>query len=164
MKLVSSDDRILKTPCEKFNFMNPQCNIIELVNQLITVMNDNYGIGIAAPQIGIPLQVFVLRGEEPVVVINPKILESAEELVDLEEGCLSFPNQLVSIKRPIWIKVRYNSINGQANSFRFEGITARAFQHEFDHLNGKTMYDHLSKLKRDIALKKMKKVKNEKRN
>lgn len=157
MKLVDMNDPILKAPCEKFNFMEPQTNLVELVNGMITLMNEKNGIGLAANQVGYPLQVFVMRGEQPIVVINPRILEASKEEVVLEEGCLSFPNQLLKVKRPIWVKARFNLVPGNAQTFRFEGITARVFQHEYSHLQGRTMYDNVSKLKREMALKKMKK-------
>ena len=157
MRLVNYNDPILKQTAEKFNFIQPQVNIVELGNDMLALVREKLGVALAAPQVGIPLQVFVIDAETPMIIINPKIIETSEELVDLEEGCLSFPNQLLSVKRPLWIKVRYNQINGSAKTFRFEGMTARIFLHEYDHLVGKVMYDNLSKLKKDMHFKKMKK-------
>jgi peptide deformylase len=155
MKLVDSNDPILKQTCEKYNFLNPQVDLRELADDMVRTMYENSGMGLSANQVGIPLQIFVMAAEQPVLVINPKILVESEELVELDEGCLSFPGDWVKIKRPIWIKARYNLAIGQAQTFRFEGMTARVFQHEYDHVvNGKTMFDHLSKLKRDMYFKK----------
>jgi peptide deformylase len=99
--------------------------------------------------------------ETPVVVVNPKILEVSEETIELEEGCLSFPGDLVKVKRPVWIIARFIQANGKGHTQRFEGMTARVFQHEYDHMMGRTMFDHLSKMKREMFFKKkMKKVKN----
>lgn len=162
MKLVSGDDPILKQPCEKFNFINPQRDIIELANELIQAMNDNNGLGISANQIGIPLQVFVMRTNPTVVVINPKIIEYSKETVELEEGCLSYPGDLVKVDRPTWIVARFHGVNGKGETHKFEGMTARVFQHEYDHMIGKTMFDYLSKLKLDMFLKKkQKRIKND---
>jgi peptide deformylase len=157
MKLVDGNDPVLKHPCEKFNFLNPQRNIIELANELIQAMNDNNGLGISANQIGIPLQVFVMRTNPTVVVINPKIIEFSEETVELEEGCLSYPGDLIKVTRPVWIVARFHGVNGMGETHKFEGMTARVFQHEFDHMIGKTMFDHLSKLKLEMYLKKKEK-------
>jgi len=159
MQLVDGNDPILKQPCEKYNFINPQTDLVELVDNMVRVMYDNYGLGISANQIGVPLQIFVMAAEKPVLVINPKILESSPELVELEEGCVSYPKHFLKIKRPMWVKVRYNLGSGQAQTFRYEGISARVFQHQYDLLNGKTMWDNVSKLKRDMLLKKMEKMK-----
>lgn len=160
MNLVDCNDPVLKEPCEKYNFLGPQVDLRELANDLVKTMYEHNGLGLAANQVGIPLQIFVMAAEQPVLVINPKIIEVSSELVELEEGCLSFPGQYIKVKRPIWIKARYNGPDGKANTHRFEGITARVFQHEYDHIiNGKTMWDNISKLKRDMYIKKMKKVK-----
>lgn len=157
MILVDGNDQILKQPCEKFNFINPQTDIVELANKLIQTMNDNNGLGISANQIGIPLQVFVMRTNPTVVVINPKILEYSEETVELEEGCLSYPGDIVKVTRPISIVARYHGVNGKGQTNKFEGMTARVFQHEYDHMIGRTMFDHLSKLKMEMYLKKKQK-------
>ena len=160
MNLVLPGDPILKHPPEKFNFLNPQVDLRELANEMVKTMYENNGIGLSANQVGVPLQIFVMAAEQPILVINPKILKYSEEQVELEEGCLSYPGHWPKIKRSLWINARYNQPNGKAKSFRFEGMTARVFQHEFDHMMGKTMFDHMSKLKKDMYFKKMKKVKN----
>jgi peptide deformylase len=158
MELIKNTDPILHEPCEKFNFLKPQVDIVEFSNTLISAMEANFGLGLAANQIGVPLQIFAMRGEKPIIVINPQILEYSTELVDLEEGCLSFSGQFPKIKRPIWIKARFSLVNGQKKTFRFEVITARVFHHEYDHVvTGKTMFDKMSKLKREMYFKKMKK-------
>lgn len=160
MKLVDSNDPVLKQPCEKFNFLSPQVNLIEFADDLVRTMYDSGGIGLSASQVGVPLQIFVMAAEKPILVINPKITQASPELIELEEGCLSYPGHLVKVKRPMWVLARFNLANGRAQSFRFEGMTARVFQHEYDHVvNGKTMFDHMSKLRRDMYNKKMQKVK-----
>ena len=161
MKLVDSNDPVLKQECEKFNFLAPQLDIQQFSNDLIETMHENRGLGLSANQVGVPLQIFTMFTETPVVVINPKILEVSEETIELEEGCLSFPGDLVKVKRPVWIIARFIQVNGKGHTQRFEGMTARVFQHEYDHMMGKNMFDHLSKLKREMHFKKkMKKAKN----
>jgi peptide deformylase len=161
MKLVDSNDLILNQPCEKFNFLKPQVDLTELADNMVRAMYDNYGMGLSANQVGVPLQIFVMAAQQPILVINPRILLDSSEQIELEEGCLTFPGDLVKVKRPIWIKARYHLPNGIAQTFKFEGITARVFQHEYDHIiNGKTMFDHMSKLKREMYnKKKLKKAK-----
>ena len=156
MNLVPCDDPILKQPCEKYNFLDPQVNLTEFADELVRTMYQNVGLGLSANQVGVPLQIFVMAAEQPVLVINPKIIEVSDQLIELEEACLSFPGEYIKVKRPSWIIARYNQPHGPAKSVRFEGMTARIFQHEYDHIiNGKTMYDNVSRLKRDMALKKM---------
>lgn len=155
MKLVDPNDPILKQTCEKYNFLNPQVDLRELADDMVRTMYEHNGMGLSANQVGVPLQVFVMAAQQPILVINPKIIVESPETVELEEGCLSFPGDWLKLKRPIWIKARYNLPTGPAQTFRFEGMTARVFQHEYDHVvNGKTMFDHISKLKRDMYFKK----------
>jgi peptide deformylase len=159
MKLVDSNDPVLKQECEKFNFLAPQVDLQEFSNELIETMHENRGLGLSANQVGVPLQIFTMFTETPVVVINPKILEVSEETIELEEGCLSFPGDLVKVKRPVWIIARFIQANGKGHTQRFEGMTARVFQHEYDHMMGRNMFYHISKLKREMYFKKkMKKV------
>ncbi len=161
MKLVDSNDPVLRQECEKFNFIVPQVNLEEFANDLIEIMHENMGLGLSANQVGFPLQIFTMYTETPTVFINPKILEYSEETIELEEGCLSHPGDLVKVKRPVWIIARFIQANGKGHTQRFEGISARVFQHEYDHMMGKNMFDHLSKLKREMYnKKKMKKAKN----
>ena len=146
-------DPILKQKCENFNFNNPQIDIMQFSHDLVETMYKRNGICLAANQVGVPLRIFAMHGDPATVVINPKIVEVSEELVLLEEGCLSFPGLFVKVKRPLWIKARFNYPNGQAKTFRFEGMTARVFQHEFAHLEGLTMLDFTNKFYKDKALK-----------
>ena len=154
--IIDNTDTVLHSPCEKYNWLRPQCNLPDTIETLVSAMSAKGGIGLSANQIGIPLQIFVMRGEKPIVVINPNILESSDETIELEEGCLSYPGVLVKVRRPVWVKARFNLPSGTAQTFRFEGITARVFQHEYDHIiHGKTMLDSVSKLKKNMALKKL---------
>lgn len=154
MNLVDSNDPVLRQPCEKFNFLNPQLDLREFANDLVKTMYEHNGLGLSANQVGVPLQIFTMRTETPLLIVNPKILEVSEETIELEEGCLSFPGELIRVTRPISIVARFIQANGKGHTQKFEGMTARVFQHEMDHMMGKTMFDYLSKLKRDMAAKK----------
>lgn len=136
-KLVDRNHPILREQLQNFDFSNPPMNPVELANDLIETMNEHNGIGLSANQIGLPYRVFVMRSApEAVVCFNPRLIDSSSEEVQLEEGCLSYPYFFVPIKRPKLIKVRFTSYDGTTTTKKFDGITARCFQHELDHLNG----------------------------
>jgi peptide deformylase len=96
-----------------------------------------------------------MRGHpENFVCYNPKIVQESEQTVTLEEGCLSYPGLLVKIKRPEFVRVRFQTPNAETLTKQFIGMTARVFQHEFDHLNGVRFYDKANKFHRDQAMRK----------
>lgn len=153
-QLVESNHPILHTKIEPFDFSDPKIDPVVLANRLIVTMNNNNGIGLSANQCGLPYRVFVMRSEPTKACFNPKILFSSEEEVSLEEGCLSHPFLFVKIKRPVWIRVRYTDALGQIQTERFIGMTARCFQHEYDHLEGvnylrRANTAHIERAKRD---------------
>lgn len=121
------------------------------------------GLGLAAPQIGLSYRAFVLRAENVIGVFNPRIVSTSDETVVLEEGCLSYPGLVLKIRRPQKIRARYTLPNGETVTRIFDGMTARAFQHEFDHLNGE-IYTHLaSPVHLETAKNKAKKLNRMKR-
>ena len=132
------------------------------------VMYDANGVGLAAPQVGLDMRIFIVdaaaREEEktPLTMINPKIISIEENLVPYEEGCLSFPEHFVEIERPDKLSIEYIDENNQKQILNTEGFTSRIIQHELDHLNGILFVDHLSRLKRDVIIRKMKKFQKEK--
>lgn len=136
LELAESSHPLMTTELQDFDFANPPCDPIGLVNSMIEVMKQHRGLGVSANQLGLPYRVFVLWSENPIVCFNPRIIDSTSELVSLEEGCLSYPHLLVKIKRPTAIKVRFQNERGEVVNEKFIGMTARAFQHELDHLNG----------------------------
>ena len=101
--------------------------------------------------------------KKPITIINPKILSLGEEIVSYEEGCLSFPEHFAEIDRPEKIDIEFLDENNNKKSLKFVGFESRIIQHEIDHLNGILFVDHLSRLKRDVILRKMKKYKKEKK-
>ena len=135
-ELVDCNDLILKQKTDLFDFKNPPIDPVELYNNLAETMRELDGLGLAAPQIGLPYRAFVMRAENIIGVFNPKIVDISSEVVYLEEGCLSYPNLWVKVKRPKKIKVRFTHPDGQTETRVFDGMSARVFQHEFDHLEG----------------------------
>lgn len=158
MRLVNSDDPILRTPTEKFDFANPPVNPLDLVSDMAQIMIDNRGIGLAANQVGLSYRVMVVLGEELIPMFNPKIVDISSESIVLEEGCLSFPGLLVKIKRPRRIRVMYTNPNGETTIESFDGIISRTIQHEIAHLDGIRHIDQANYIHREQALNKWKKL------
>ena len=94
-------------------------------------------------------------------IVNPEITSKSKELISYEEGCLSIPNQFAEVKRPSSCKINFLDYNGKKSEINADGLLATCIQHEVDHLNGILFIDHLSKLKKDLILKKTKKQKKE---
>ncbi len=142
---------------DKFDFANPPTDPIQLAKDLAHQLIAHNGLGLAANQIGLPYRAFAIKAEQVIVAFNPLIVDSSEETVYLEEGCLSFQGLIMNIKRPAVIKVRYTEPNGNVVTTKFAGLTARVFQHELDHLNGVTFHKRASRLQRERGLQKQKK-------
>lgn len=136
----------------------------KLVADMFETMYDAPGVGLAAIQIGVPLRIVTIdatRGEEekkPIALINPELISTSGETSTMEEGCLSIPEFTDEVERPEKIKARFTNLEGQTVEVEAEGLFARVFQHELDHLNGVLFIDHLSKLKRDRVTKKFTKA------
>ena len=157
MELVKHTDPILTTPCKPFDFQNPPFDPVEFSHELVKFMYDNNGIGLAANQVGVPYRVFSMRGSpENFVCFNPKIVQPSEMMVTLEEGCLSYSGLIVKVKRPQHIRVRFQTPNGETLTKQFTGMTARIFQHEYDHLEGILYFNRASRYHREVAIKKWK--------
>ena len=143
--------------CQSFDFQNPPFDPIEFSQELVKFMYENNGIGLAANQVGVPYRIFAMRGSpQNFVCFNPRIVQAAAENIILEEGCLSFPGLIVKVKRPRHVRVRFQTPNGDTRTETFIGMTARIFQHEYDHLEGKLYFNRASRYHREIALKKWK--------
>lgn len=140
-------------------------NINTLIDDMLETMYDARGIGLAAIQIGEAKRIAicdVAKTEEeqgnPMIFINPQITWISEEKSKYEEGCLSIPDYLEEIERPAACKVQYLNRHGESEEIHAEGLLATCLQHEIDHLNGLLIIDHISKLKRDRAVKKFAKA------
>jgi peptide deformylase len=137
----------------------------ELEKSMIDFMLTNHGIGLAANQIGITKKVFVMGSHNiegfptPFAVFNPRVLEVSEEQELDKEGCLSYPDLWLSIKRPKVIKVAYQDSDATWHEVAMSGYIARCFLHEFDHLNGVCFVDIVSPMKLQLAMKKLRKHK-----
>ena len=148
----------------------------DFLNNMVETMHAMNGIGLAAIQVGVPKRILVMdlgRGSSrypeegqgkssPLYLINPKIIEASEELSPYEEGCLSFPGQYAEVWRPAKVKVQYLDYQGKEQVLKAEGLLATCVQHEMDHLDGITFVDHLSALKRDMIIRKVKKAQRNK--
>lgn len=138
-----------------------------LYKDLVDSMYAENGLGIAALQLGDPRRMFIiepkLAGKDekdpPIACINPEIIETSDEQQDSEEGCLSFPDIYIKVKRPMRAKVRATGIDGQVFELEGEGLLARCILHEYDHLTGKLLVDFVGPLKRQMIKKKLQRVK-----
>jgi peptide deformylase len=132
-----------------------------LAERMLATMYAAPGIGLAAPQVGEGLRLFVMdvagKGETPApqVLLNPELVEASRETELREEGCLSLPNQYADIERPWRIRARWLDLSGRRHEAELDSLAARCFQHELDHLNGVLFVDHLSILKRNMILRKL---------
>ena len=136
-----------------------------LIDDMFATMYDAPGIGLAAPQIGISRRLIVMdpakeeAPKTPLVMVNPKILERSEEMRVHEEGCLSIPDFTAEVERPAKTRVAYIDRQGEPQEAELDGIWSTLVQHEIDHLNGVLFIDYLSRLKRDMVVKKFRKQK-----
>jgi peptide deformylase len=134
--LVKPSHPLLSTKLERFDFKAPPIDPVELANNLIETMLHYKGIGLSANQCGLPYRVFVLHSENPLAFFNPVIADVTTDKIKLEEGCLTYPNLFLPIKRPSIVKVRFQDAFGEYHTEKFIGMTARCILHELDHLNG----------------------------
>lgn len=140
-----------------------------LIADMFETMYDAPGIGLAAIQVGVPKRVLVIDLQEqedaegkpirqPRAFINPELFEPSDELSVYNEGCLSVPDQYAEVERPAVIHARWLDEKGEKHEEKLEGLLATCLQHEMDHLEGVLFIDHLSRLKRDMVLKKLEKA------
>ena len=156
--------RVISTPVETVDD-----ELRALIADMLETMYDAPGIGLAAVQIGVPKRVLVIdlqedgpdgeRIADPRVFINPELYDPHEDVSVYNEGCLSVPDQYADVERPVAINARWLDADGVAHDERIEGMLATCLQHEMDHLEGMLFIDRLSKLKRDMVLKKLEKAK-----
>lgn len=140
-------------------------SIRKLLNDMIETMVANDGIGLAAVQVGVHKRCIVIdiaRREgrnEPIKLVNPEIVSGSDDINVFMEGCLSFPDQFSEVERPKTVTVKYLDENGVEKTLKADGLLATCLQHEIDHINGVVFVDHISQLKRDMILRKLKKAK-----
>ena len=179
LPLVIAPDPLLKKiskPVEKVDDA-----LRQLMKEMLNTMYSERGIGLAAVQVGVLKRILVIdvnykitehdhqhhhhcdgihvTDTKPRYFINPEIIEFSKENASYNEGCLSFPGARSEVRRPQKVKVKFLDYHGKEQLEEMDGLLATCIQHEIDHLNGITFVDHISKLKRDVILNKMKKAK-----
>lgn len=136
---------------------NPTMN--RLVQRLKMTMKMYSGIGLAANQCGVLERVFIIGTDQfQIACINPKVIKISEEMVNDREGCLTFPALFLTIHRPSWIEVEFTTETGEVKQMRLDGLTARCFLHELDHLNGVKFTSHVGKVSLQMAQQRAKKM------
>ena len=136
LTLVDDNHPLLQQTLPKFDFANPPADPIEIAHALTREMIRHKGLGLSANQLGLPVRAFAMATNPVIVCFNPVLVDVSSEEILLDEGCLSYPNLFVKIPRPSFIKVRYTLPNGQTDTYKYTGMTARIWLHEFDHMEG----------------------------
>lgn len=165
LPLVIAPDPRLKAKSEPIAVIDD--SIRTLAMDMLVTMYHEHGIGLAAVQVGVLKRLLVAdvtwrEGEGPgkqYVLINPEIVDNKAEPHSYKEGCLSFPDQFVEVTRPESVRIRYQDLSGETKEETFDGLLATCILHEIDHLNGVTLVDYVSSVKRDMMLRKLSKLK-----
>lgn len=163
LPLVIAPDERLNKPSAPVAMVDD--SVRKILDDMLETMYANEGIGLAAVQVGIHKKLIVvdvgIRDGKPAPMkfVNPEIVAESRESSVYNEGCLSFPDQFSEVERPAGIKVKYLDENGKEQLLEATGIMATCLQHEIDHTNGVVFVDHISSLKRDMILRKLKKAK-----
>ena len=143
--LVLEDDPILRKRCLPFDFDNPQEDPKMLTVELVEAMYKYEGLGLSACQIGVDLKVFsMIYDDKPIICFNPRITEYSEETTYMREGCLTFPGLWFPIQRAHGVNVTFANEEGENMSGTFVQLTAKVFQHEYDHMLGKLYVEYAS--------------------
>ena len=160
-KILVEPNKLLRQVSQPVKEVNKQ--IQKLMDDMLDTMYSANGIGLAAIQIGEPKNLVVIdlltkeKKKNPMFFVNPKILKKSSKMSKYEEGCLSIPKLFAEVQRPSECEIEYLDYEGNKKSLKATGLLATCIQHEIDHLKGILFIDYLSKLKRDIILKKLSK-------
>jgi peptide deformylase len=164
MRILTLGNELLRQKAEKIERIDNE--IKDAAKQMLEIIKQDKGVGIAGPQIGLMKRIFVVHidGDEERIFINPSILETSQETVKYEEGCLSVPGVYVDIVRSESVKIQAWNEKGKPFTMEASGLLARVIQHEYDHLEGVLFLDRLSELKKNRLIEKYEKslVKGEK--
>ena len=159
-ELLESDHPSLSVPVTEVT--DSQEGREQIQQDLVDTMRAKSGIGLSANQIGIGARVFTMyadvKKKDIIVCFNPKIITLSEETVLMDEGCLSYPGLWLKVRRAEGIEVTYENVKGELQEKAMFGLEARVFQHEYDHMEGTNFTKRVSKLKLDLAKKRLKKV------
>ena len=164
-KILIEPDPILRKKCEPLEKVDDQ--VRNLMKDMFETMYNAPGIGLAAVQVGVLKRLIVIdiskenEKKNPIFLINPVIISRSSDTSVYEEGCLSLPGHFAEIERPAECKVEYIDYYGKKKEIKAKGLLSTCIQHEVDHLNGVLFIDYLSKLKKDMIVKKLIKHKKE---
>ena len=167
-KILVEPNKLLREVSRPIKEVNKEIQL--LMDDMLETMYSANGIGLAAIQIGVPKNLIVIdlmtkeKKKNPMFFVNPKIVKKSTKMSKYEEGCLSIPNLFAEVQRPSECEVEYLDYEGRKKILKASGLLATCIQHEIDHLKGILFIDYLSKLKRDIILKKLSKQKLEQKN
>ena len=161
-KILTEPDPFLRQKSSEVDQVTDETR--KLMDDMLETMYDAPGIGLAAIQIGVPKRVIVIdlsRDEKknPLYFVNPKIIKKSDTNSTYEEGCLSVPGQFAEVDRPDKCHISFLDYNGKKQELKAEGLLATCIQHEMDHLEGILFIDYLSKLKKNLIVKKLSKQK-----
>ena len=164
-KILVEPNKLLRQVSRPIKEVNKEIQL--LMDDMLETMYSANGIGLAAIQIGVPKNLIVIdlmtkeKKKNPMFFVNPKIVKKSTKMSKYDEGCLSIPNLFAEVQRPSECEVEYLDYEGRKKILKASGLLATCIQHEIDHLKGILFIDYLSKLKRDIILKKLSKQKLE---
>lgn len=167
LPIVTYDDPLLRQVCKPVDLQNPDLD--QLIENMFETMYEAQGVGLAAPQVGELIQLFVMDADPlteeveepdygPMVFINPKMIETGGDQVELEEGCLSIPEVRDKVKRPDLVEISWTDRALKNRKATFNGWTSRVIQHEFDHLMGKLFLDYLSSFRKRLHRSRLRKI------
>jgi peptide deformylase len=163
LKIITEPDPVLRKKCLPVEKIDK--NLRSLMDDMIETMYKAPGIGLAAIQVGILRRVIVIdvtkesEKKKPLFLINPEIIFKSDNKNTYEEGCLSLPGQFAEIERPAECHLKYLDYEGKNKELKVDGLLSTCIQHEVDHLNGVLFIDYLSKLKKNMIIKKLSKQK-----
>lgn len=162
LDIIAAPDPYLKTVSDPVGVVDD--DLRKLMDEMLETMYGAPGIGLAGIQVGVPKRLLVMdvAGDDeparPRFIINPEIIWQSEEMGLYNEGCLSVPEHYAEVERPSEVRIKYLGYDGQAVEETLDGLEATCVQHEIDHLNGVLFIDHLSKLRRDMIVKRLRKA------
>ncbi len=166
LPIIYAPDPRLKIKCRPVETVDQ--SVRDFMRDMLETMYAAPGIGLSAPQVGDDRRIIVCdvaredEDPQPIQLVNPEIISSSDEIRTAEEGCLSLPEHFAEVDRPSVVRIRYLDENGETQEMEADGLLSACVQHEMDHLDGILFVDYLSPLKRNIILRKMKKLKRQK--
>lgn len=159
LPLYDENFSLLKEVMPEYKGELPNSSINDIAERMKLTMKNFSGLGLSANQCGIKLRAFLIGTDQfQLFCLNPKVIEQSEETAKDNEGCLSFPGLFCKIERPKWVDVEFTTQNGETKQLRLDGLTARCFLHELDHLNGVRFVDRIGPVALQMARKKQSKI------